>query len=112
MGYAPRRHIEDPPNSGKFVYVRKLTANDRRYSFILTTSAMFHVKYLELYQSQLTDEFRNFIDETMNCEDLVLNAIVADYLKVSDSRPCPGLLIEEKHIRLIETENSKFTFSN
>ena len=68
---------------------------------------MFHVQYLELYQSQLTDEFRSFIDETMNCEDLLMNAIVAQYLKDTIGEQCPALLIKTRDIVGLEKENSE-----
>ena len=108
VGFAARSHSEDPPGSGKYVYKFKLTQEDPQYSFILTTSAMFHVKYLEMYQSQLPDKLREFIDKTMNCEDILLNVIVANYLTSVSGKQCPAILVEKKNIRLIERENCKF----
>ena len=81
--------------------------SDRRYSFILTTSAIFHVKYLDLYQSQLPNHFREFVDKNMNCEDIFLNAIVADHLQQTSGKQCPALLVPYKEIKIIEGENSE-----
>ena len=97
--------MEVPPGSGKYVYIKKVTRDDPRYSFILTTSAMFHVKYLELYQTRLPQELRVFIDQHMNCEDILINAIVAEHIGKISGKQCPALLIEEKDIQLIEKEN-------
>ena len=74
-----RRHVElqPPKDSRKYEYQ---IFNVDRYSIILTTSGMFHVQYLDLYQSTLPVEFRNFVDKNMNCEDIFLNALVAKYL--------------------------------
>ena len=107
IGFAPRKHVEWPANSGSYIYWKKFSRSNPQYSFILTTSAMFHVQYLELYQSMLTDEFRSFIDETMNCEDLLMNAIVAQYLKDTIGEQCPALLIPTRDIVGLEKENSE-----
>ena len=74
-----RMHIErhPPENSRKYEYQ---IYNVDRYSMMITNSAIFHVQYLDLYQSTLPVEFRNFVDKNMNCEDLFFNAVVAKYL--------------------------------
>ena len=111
IGFAPRKHLELPVGSGKFEYggPPRDGGLDRRYSFILTTSAMFHVQYLDLYQSQLPKHFRDFVDRKMNCEDIFLNAIVADHLHVMmGSKQSPALLVPYKNIKMIEGENSEY----
>ncbi len=83
-----------------------MSREDPRYSFILTTSAMFHVKYLELYHLRMPFELRGFVDDNMNCEDILINAIIAEHLNEGSSvKQCPALLVEQKKIRLIEKEN-------
>ncbi len=67
---------------------------------------MFHVQYLEMYQKKLPSELREFIDVNMNCEDIVINAIIAQHLgNGSNEQLCPALLVEQKNIALIEKEN-------
>lgn len=110
MGFAARRHAEQPPGSGKYIYVKKVSRKDPRYSFILTTSAMFHVKYLQLYHKRMPADLRKFVDDNMNCEDILINAIIAEHLnRGNDVRQCPALLIEQKDIQLIEKENGQST---
>ena len=99
----PRGAEKYPKNSTKYIY----TITSVRYSIILTTSAMFHVHYLDIYQTMLTDEFRNFIDKTMNCEDILINAVVAKYLNDRFGYTvCPCLHIKgEDKIKNMEREN-------
>ena len=67
---------------------------------------MFHVKYLELYHKKMPAELRQFVDENMNCEDILINAIIAEDLNNgSHVRQCPALLVEQKDIKLIEKQN-------
>ena len=54
----------------------------------------------------MPSELRGFVDENMNCEDIVINAIIAEHLNEGSSvKQCPALLVEQKKIRLIEKEN-------
>ena len=102
-----RKHTEHPKNSGNYVY--SFNPQDDNYSIILTTSAMFHVQYLDLYQSMLTDEFRGYIDKTMNCEDILMNVVVGKYLNDTIGHTsCPCLFIPgESHLERLESKNGK-----
>ncbi len=70
---------------------------------------MFHVQYLDLYQSQLPQHFRDFVNRNMNCEDIFLNAIVAEHLRIMmGSKQSPALVVPYKDIKMIEGENSEY----
>ena len=107
VGFTQRKHIESPENSGKFIYGKRFTKENCCYSIILTTSAMFHVQYLELYNSFMTEEMRSFIDQNMNCEDLFMNAVVGKHLKDTVGLSCPGLLLQQYHVQRMEKKNGK-----
>ena len=47
---------------------------------VLTGFAMFHAKYLDLYQTKLPKELKDFVDENTNCEDISMNAVIASHL--------------------------------
>ncbi len=68
---------------------------------------MFHVQYLELYNSFMTKEMRSFIDQNMNCEDLFMNAVVGKHLKDTIGLSCPGLLLQQNNIQRMEKQNGK-----
>ena len=64
---------------------------------------LFHFrKYLEMYFSDSVRKIFDFVDKAMNGEDLLMNAIVSNYLSQFDlSLPCHGLVVEveRKEIR-------------
>ena len=98
--------MEIPPGSGKYIYINHVTHADPRYSFILTTCGMFHVQYLDMYQKRLPSALREFIDVNMNCEDILINAVIAEHLiNGTNEKLCPALLVEQIDIKLIEREN-------
>ena len=61
---------------------------------VLTNSVFLHRKYLDMFTNSLPSEFLTFIDENMNGEDIIMNAMVADYLKRIDRPQCPCLLVK------------------
>ena len=61
---------------------------------VLTNSVFLHRKYLDMFTNSLPSEFLTFIDKNMNGEDIIMNAMVADYLKRIDRPQCPCLLVK------------------
>ena len=70
---------------------------------ILTGSVFIHRLYLEMFTETLPRTLYTFIDKNMNGEDIIMNAMVADYLKELDRPQCPCLLVkgstDEIHVK-------------
>jgi alpha-1,4-N-acetylglucosaminyltransferase EXTL2 len=74
------------------------------YSMILTGSVFIHRKYIEMYNNELPRKLFNFVDTHQNGEDIIMNAMIADFLKRVDRPQCPGVLVQgsTKEISLSE----------
>ena len=60
-------------------------------------------KYLELYSSPEAEKLREFVDQKMNGEDIVMNGIVSNYLNHAgiDLTPaCHGILIQGDRVEI------------
>uniref|UniRef100_A0A1X7TBZ3 Glycosyl transferase 64 domain-containing protein n=1 Tax=Amphimedon queenslandica TaxID=400682 RepID=A0A1X7TBZ3_AMPQE len=56
-----------------------------------------------MFTETLPEALHSFIDKNMNGEDIIMNAMVADYLKELDGPQCSGLFVnsstDEIHIK-------------
>ena len=77
MGMFARVHVA--VSRGMYQY-KNMNSKDQKYSMILTGFAMFHAKYLDLYQTKLPKELKDFVDKNTNCEDISMNAVIASHL--------------------------------
>jgi hypothetical protein len=55
----------------------------QKLNFVLTKASFLHSKYLELYTNDETfpREIKDYVDEHMNCEDIAMSMLVANYTK-------------------------------
>lgn len=81
-----------------------------RYSMVLIGAAFFHSSYLQLFQDQPA-EVHALVDETQNCDDIVMNFAVAMYLTehpqsgLGPARPS-GVFVKPVDFRNLELEAS------
>uniref|UniRef100_A0AAF5CR09 Glyco_transf_64 domain-containing protein n=1 Tax=Strongyloides stercoralis TaxID=6248 RepID=A0AAF5CR09_STRER len=54
---------------------------NKSFDLILTGLAFIHRKYLIKYTNEINNKIRNYVDKHMNCEDIVMNFIVAESSK-------------------------------
>lgn len=53
------------------------------FSMILTGAAFLHRWYFDFYTNVMTEEIRDYVKRTMNCEDIAMNYLVAHLTKQS-----------------------------
>uniref|UniRef100_A0A3B4AMS7 Exostosin-like 2 n=1 Tax=Periophthalmus magnuspinnatus TaxID=409849 RepID=A0A3B4AMS7_9GOBI len=79
-----------------------------KYSMVLIGAAFFHRRYLQLFQEQ-DKAVLALIDETQNCDDIVMNFVVSLYLKkireTSYNRPS-GVFVKPVDMRNLEKDAS------
>ena len=51
------------------------------FNFVLTKASFLHSKYLELYTNHYPQAIKTHIDQHMNCEDIAMSMLVANYTK-------------------------------
>uniref|UniRef100_H2Z4B0 Exostosin GT47 domain-containing protein n=1 Tax=Ciona savignyi TaxID=51511 RepID=H2Z4B0_CIOSA len=73
VGFPARSHYWNSSKS-KWVYTSKWSNS---YSLVLTGAAFIHSYYLRLYSEWLPDKLRHQVDETSNCEDILMNMLVS-----------------------------------
>ncbi|XP_070533963.1 exostosin-1-like [Ptychodera flava] len=78
VGYPARNHYWEEAKS-KWGYTSKWT-ND--YSMVLTGAAFYHRYYNHLFMDYLPAKLHHRIDELNNCEDLLMNMLVAHVTKL------------------------------
>ena len=60
----------------------------------MTGAAFYHNYYNYLYTESLPDELRNWVDEQMNCEDILMN-----YLIINSTRKAPIKITPRKYFK-------------
>nr|XP_006631498.1 PREDICTED: exostosin-1c-like [Lepisosteus oculatus] len=73
VGYPPRSHFWDSSKQ-LWGYTSKWT---NEYSIVLTGAAFYHRYYHHLFTHYLPATLRNLIDQTANCEDILMNFLVS-----------------------------------
>ena len=89
VGFCPRTHSDQ--SHGKFSYGGKHV-----YSMILTNSVFLHRNYIYMFTHELPKVLFDFVDKHKNGEDIIMNAMVADFLKRTDRVQCPSVLVDGK----------------
>ncbi|KAL3910551.1 MAG: hypothetical protein SGILL_007650, partial [Bacillariaceae sp.] len=96
VGYYPRlssppvrgsqnTHVNSQPplvyHAWPIVYWRQ------KFNFVLTKASFLHSKYLKLYTDDETfpKEIKDHVDKHMNCEDIAMSMLVANYTKYQSS---------------------------
>lgn len=74
VGYPARSHYWDEQRA-RWSYSSKWS---NEYSMVLTSAAFYHSYYNALFSSVLSPRLIDFIDQTQNCEDILMNFLVAD----------------------------------
>ncbi|CAM2118764.1 exostosin-like 2 [Lepidochelys kempii] len=103
VGFVPRKHVSTPSgiySYGSFELQTPGFGNGDQYSMVLIGAAFFHSGYLELFQKQ-PDAVHALIDETQNCDDIVMNFLVAKHT----GKPS-GVFVKPVDIRNLEKETN------
>jgi hypothetical protein len=59
------------------------------FNFVLTKASFLHSKYLDLYTHQYIQSIKDHVDQHMNCEDIAMSMLVANYTKSRSPRGTP-----------------------
>uniref|UniRef100_S4RG15 N-acetylglucosaminyl-proteoglycan 4-beta-glucuronosyltransferase n=1 Tax=Petromyzon marinus TaxID=7757 RepID=S4RG15_PETMA len=78
VGYPARSHLWDSSKS-RWGYTSKWT---NHYSMVLTGAAFYHRYYNYLYTHALPASLREMVDSLSNCEDILMNFLVSDVIKM------------------------------
>lgn len=78
VGYPARNHYWDSAQN-RWSYSSKWT---NEYSMILTGAAIYHRYYNFLYTNYLGSAFTDIVDQSQNCEDILLNFLVSHVTKL------------------------------
>ncbi|CAM9642054.1 exostosin-1a-like [Lampetra fluviatilis] len=78
VGYPARSHLWDSSKS-RWGYTSKWT---NHYSMVLTGAAFYHRYYNYLYTHALPASLRDMVDSLSNCEDILMNFLVSDVIKM------------------------------
>ncbi|KAJ0011643.1 hypothetical protein NQD34_012618 [Periophthalmus magnuspinnatus] len=111
VGFVPRKHVLTDKgiySYGSFELQNPEISGGDRYSMVLIGAAFFHRRYLQLFQEQ-DKAVLALIDETQNCDDIVMNFVVSLYLKkireTSYNRPS-GVFVKPVDMRNLEKDAS------
>ncbi|XP_022655917.1 exostosin-1-like [Varroa destructor] len=74
VGYPARSYYWDEQRA-RWSYSSKWS---NEYSMVLTSAAFYHSYYNALFSSVLSPRLVDFVDQTQNCEDILMNFLVAD----------------------------------
>lgn len=112
VGFVPRTHVSGPGGVytyGSFEMQNPELGGGGRYSMVLIGAAFFRRRYLQLFQEQPA-AVHELVDQTQNCDDVVMNFIVALDLKrrAADGAPCrpSGVFVKPVDFRNLEKEAS------
>ncbi|XP_013793054.2 exostosin-1-like, partial [Limulus polyphemus] len=78
VGYPARSHYWDETKSS-WSYTSKWT---NQYSIVLTEAAFYHRYYNYLYTHYLRDLLHKTVDQSQNCEDILMNFLVSHVTKL------------------------------
>ncbi|XP_074859139.1 exostosin-like 2 isoform X2 [Carettochelys insculpta] len=101
VGFVPRKHVSTPSgiySYGSFELQTLGFGNGDHYSMILIGAAFLHSGYIELFQKQIV-AVHALIDETQNCDDIVMNFLVAKHT----GKPS-GVFVKPVDMRNLEKE--------
>ncbi|KAL5014923.1 hypothetical protein ScPMuIL_009193 [Solemya velum] len=78
VGYPARSHYWDETKK-HWSYTSKWT---NEYSMVLTGAALYHKYYNSLYTSSLNSALTKTVDQSQNCEDILMNFLVSHVTKL------------------------------
>ncbi|RXN35370.1 exostosin-like 2 [Labeo rohita] len=109
VGFVPRKHVTTASgvySYGSFELQDPDEGGGDRYSMILVGAAFFHQRFLQLFQKQ-PGEVHALVDQTQNCDDIVMNFVVAHQLsQVSGLKRPSGVFVKPVDMRNLEKEAS------
>lgn len=99
VGYYPR--LASSPrsggNQGEFVYHGWPTVFlQRSFNFVLTKASFLHKQYLDVYsdKTQHPQQILDYVDAHMNCEDVAMSLLVANYTRSKHGKPSYPIYVE------------------
>ncbi|KAJ1556452.1 Exostoses (Multiple)-like 3, partial [Cladochytrium tenue] len=93
FGHLGRTHKVDPEDKSRWTYS---TDNKKDVSIVLPSGSVFHRKYLDMYTHALPQVARDKVDELTNCDDILLNMMVANA-----TGSCP-VVVEGLHAKALD----------
>ncbi|XP_073704291.1 exostosin-like 2 [Garra rufa] len=109
VGFVPRKHVTTASgvySYGSFELQDPEQGGGDRYSMILVGAAFFHRRFLQLFQEQ-PSEVHALVDQTQNCDDIVMNFVVARQLsQVSGLKRPSGVFVKPVDMQNLEKEAS------
>jgi len=68
----------------------------QQVNFILTKACFLHERYMALYSSDEhhPKEIRDYVDKYMNCEDVAMSLLVANFTRAERGRPATPVFVE------------------
>ena len=101
VGYYPRLAAKSRSNEQEFMYHNWPSVYLRsRFNIILTKASFMHRKYFDIYSDPLQNpnEILEFVDSKMNCEDVAMAMVVANYTRAKTGEPARPIYVEG-HLR-------------
>jgi hypothetical protein len=98
VGYYPRLAsppLSDPKSSELIYHTWPIVFLRHKFNCVLTKASFLHSKYLALYSGeQFPQEARDHVDKHMNCEDIAMSMLVANYTKAMTGKPEYPIYVE------------------
>jgi hypothetical protein len=101
-GYYPR--LASPPrgqssssSNGELIYhTWPVVYWQQSFNLVLTKACFLHSKYLELYTNDnlFPRAIKDHVDQHMNCEDIAMSMLVANYTKYQTGSPAHPIYVE------------------
>lgn len=99
VGYYPR--LASPPRSSPkspsdlIYHTWPVVFVQHKFNFVLTKASFLHSKYLSLYTGDdFPQAIRDHVDQHMNCEDIAMSMLVANYTKYEKGKPSSPIYVE------------------
>ena len=91
----PRRQPPSGTDSQLIYHTWPVVFFRHQFNLVLTKAAFLHSKYLALYSGrQFPQEIRDHVDKHMNCEDIAMSMLVANYTRYKNGSPAPPIFVE------------------
>ncbi|XP_008049231.1 exostosin-like 2 isoform X1 [Carlito syrichta] len=103
VGFVPRKHVSTSSglySYGGFELQTPGFGSGDQYSMVLIGASFFNRKYLELFQRQPA-AVHALIDETQNCDDIVMNFIIAKHIGKTS-----GVFVKPVNMNNLEKETN------
>jgi hypothetical protein len=99
VGYYPRLASpprSDPTSPTELIYhTWPVVYMQHKFNIVLTKASFLHSKYLDLYTSDgFPQAIKDHVDQHMNCEDIAMSMLVANYTKYKLGAPASPFYVE------------------